>query len=170
MEVTVETPTDLTLARLVQLVQRTNQFNLTTHRHTEEDLRRFWQEDGAKVLALRLKDKFGDYGIVGLGIVTANGGVAEIDTLLMSCRALGRGVESVLLGACVQAAKRLDAETLRGVYIPTKKNAQTANFYVAAGFAEHSNSDGEVRFGLDLDATSLSVPDHFKTIDFPWSL
>lgn len=121
--------------RLAQLTQKTNQFNLTTKRYTEADIRRFADSDESEVVYVRLRDNVADLGIIGMGILRYAGDTAEIDTLLMSCRALGRGVELVLLDEMRRHAAHRGCRTMRGLYIPTAKNAQVADFYPSAGFA-----------------------------------
>lgn len=126
--------------RIAQLTQKTNQFNLTTRRYAEADIRRFAASDSADVIYLRLKDKVADLGIVGVAIMQTTDGVAEVDSFLMSCRALGRGVELVMLDALRRRAEERGCARMRGVFIPTAKNAQVATFYESAGFAPESGS------------------------------
>jgi FkbH-like protein len=123
-----------TLPRIAQLTQKTNQFNLTTRRYTETDIRRLMDNESADVMYVRLRDKVADLGIIGVAIMRSVAGVAEIDSFLMSCRALGRGVESVMLDELRRRAEERGCSTMRGLYIPTAKNAQVAAFYQSAGF------------------------------------
>ena len=131
---------DEVIPRIAQLTQKTNQFNTTTKRYTEADVRAMAAAADTDVLYLRLRDKVADLGIVGVAIVRARDGVAEVDSLLMSCRALGRGVETVLLGAVRDSASRLGCDRIRGIYVPTAKNAQVAGFFPSAGFVEDDGS------------------------------
>ncbi|MDP9202134.1 MAG: HAD-IIIC family phosphatase [Gemmatimonadota bacterium] len=130
--------TDEVVPRIAQLTQKTNQFNLTTRRYTETDIRRFMEADSKEVLYLRLRDNVADLGIVGVAILQVSDGIAEIDSFLISCRALGRGVESVLLEELRLRAEERGCTRMRGVYIPTAKNPQVATFYQSAGFAPES--------------------------------
>ncbi len=126
---------DEVIARIAQLTQKTNQFNLTTRRYTEADIRRFAGAGSSAVLYLRLRDAVADLGLVGVAIVTTAGRIADVDTFLLSCRALGRGVEAVLLDEVRRCAEARGCTTLRGRYVPTPKNAQVAEFFPSAGFA-----------------------------------
>lgn len=113
------------IKRLSQLTNKTNQFNLTTRRYSESDIDRLMGR--GQVFDVRLRDRFGDMGIVGV-VIVADG---EIDTFLMSCRALGRGVEAQILAWVCSAAGRSD---LTASYWPTSKNVMTAQFFDANGF------------------------------------
>src|SRR4029079_7653811 len=112
-----------------QLTQKTNQFNLTTRRYTDSDIRRFAASADHDVFAIRVHDRLGDSGIVGGAIVRHESAVAAIDTFLMSCRVLGRGVEDALLTACLVTARRRQRRAVIGEFVPTAKNARVADFY-----------------------------------------
>jgi FkbH-like protein len=86
------------------------------------------------VLAWRVSDRFGDYGLVGVVVLLHEADAVEIDTFLMSCRVLGRGVESAVFAAIAGHAQRLNASKLRGRYISTPKNALVAELYRDYGF------------------------------------
>src|SRR5204863_7803273 len=108
--------------RIAQLTQKTNQFNLTTRRYTEAEIRAFANANGAIVLWLSLSDRFSDNGTVGVLILRqVSVRQWEIDTFLMSCRIIGRTVENAFLGHACQALKDRGATELIGEYIPTKK-------------------------------------------------
>ena len=124
------------IPRVAQLTQKTNQFNLTTHRYTEEDIRRFVADAGSDVLHIRLRDNVADLGIVAAAVLRTSGTTAEIDTFLISCRALGRGVELVMLQELRRRATEQGCNMIRGIYIPTAKNQQVADFYIRMGFVE----------------------------------
>ncbi|HEX8217344.1 MAG TPA: HAD-IIIC family phosphatase [Allosphingosinicella sp.] len=111
--------------RIAQLTNKTNQFNLTTRRYSEIDIARL-MERGA-VFDVRLEDRFGDMGVIGVVIVADR----AIDTFLLSCRALGRGVESQILDHVCRA---VGGDGLRASYLPSKKNMMTAEFFDANGF------------------------------------
>jgi FkbH-like protein len=158
MEVAIDRVDDRSLARVAQLTQKTNQFNLTTRRYSESDVQRF-AGAGHDVFALRLRDRLGDSGIVGVAIVKHEGARSHIDTLLMSCRALGRGVEDALLCACLRESRRRGAADLVGEFIPTARNQRAQGFYASQGFV----ANGEGRFHRPLDGP-VAFPTHFKTI------
>ena len=96
MNLTIDKASDFQVPRVSQLTLRTNQFNLTTKRYTESEIK-FLLDNGDYVFYLNLQDKFGDYGITGVCIVKVVGGIADVDTFLLSCRILGRYVEKVFL-------------------------------------------------------------------------
>ncbi len=130
LEVDIGRPSELEIPRVAQLTQKTNQFNLTTRRYTEADIRAFLSNPGADVFALRLKDKVADMGLVGVAIVTYAQAVAEIDSFLLSCRVIGRGVEDALLSTIVNhGAQKKGARKVVGRYVPTAKNAQVKDFF-----------------------------------------
>jgi FkbH-like protein len=141
------------LQRIVQLINKTNQFNLTTRRYTEEDVTAIMADKLAFGLQIRLLDRFGDNGIIAVLIGRMQEpGVVSIDTWLMSCRVLGRQVEPTTLNLAVSMAKALGARTLRGEFIPTKKNAMVRDHYTKLGFTCVSqDADGRSVAELDLD-------------------
>jgi FkbH-like protein len=125
------------MQRAVQLINKTNQFNLTTRRHTEESVRAMLANPNSLGLQLRLVDRFGDNGVISIiiGFCDAHG-TFNIDTWLMSCRVLGRGVEKASLNLVVQEAKLLGASRLLGEYIPSVKNDMVRNHYQGLGFIQ----------------------------------
>lgn len=141
--------------RIVQLINKTNQFNLTTRRYTEADVTLMEADDSVYTLQVRLEDKFGDLGMIGIVICRAgvNGGSAtwDIDTWLMSCRVLGRKVEDAMLAELVRAARLAGMQTLRATYIPTAKNGMVADLYGKLGFTLLGQEEnGTRRFALEL--------------------
>ena len=138
--------------RIVQLINKTNQFNLTTRRHTEADVDAIMADPRAFGLQIRLLDRFGDNGIIAIVIgKPAEPGIIELDTWLMSCRVLGRGVERATLNLAAAQAIALGATTLRGCYIPTAKNAMVRDHYTNLGFTPaEAAPDGTTTATLDL--------------------
>jgi FkbH-like protein len=140
------------LQRIVQLINKSNQFNLTTRRYTDEDVVAVMADPDAFGLQLRLTDRFGDNGIIAIiiGRLTADKDL-YIDTWLMSCRVLGRQVEPTTLNLIAQEARKLGAKRLIGEYIPTKKNGMVKDHYARLGFAVMEASEaGGNRNVLDL--------------------
>ncbi len=141
-------------ARAVQLINKTNQFNLTTRRHQDADVAAVMADPHAFGLQMRLLDRFGDNGVIAIviGRLTASDTVT-IDTWLMSCRVLGRGVERATLNLVAAHARALGATRLMGEYLPTGKNAMVREHYTKLGFtpltAEASGASTAV---LDLTA------------------
>lgn len=141
------------LQRTVQLINKTNQFNLTTRRYTEEDVVAVMEDDHAFGLQLRLTDRFGDNGIIAIviGRLQAPNGDLVIDTWLMSCRVLGRQVEPTTLNLIAAEAKRLGAVRLIGEYVPTPKNGMVKDHYKRLGMTvTERQPDGRSRSVLDL--------------------
>jgi FkbH-like protein len=123
------------LARLAQLTQKTNQFNLTTRRYSEADMRGFIEAPDWLVAHFSLSDVFGDNGIVGLALIRLPGeGVAELDTFLMSCRVIGRKAETAFLDALLRTLRDRGIERMRAQYLPTAKNKLVENFLPEHGF------------------------------------
>lgn len=122
------------LGRAVQMLAKTNQFNVTTRRHGEADLKRILEDGRAQLLSLSLADRFGDQGIVGLAIaVPDDENSANVDSFLMSCRALGRGAEEALWASLCRRLAANGFSRLRAEYRPTEKNAQCADLFDRLG-------------------------------------
>ena len=141
------------LQRIVQLINKTNQFNLTTKRYSEADVRAVMSDENAFGLQLRLLDRFGDNGIIAIiiGRIDAERDLT-IDTWLMSCRVLGRQVEQATLNVLTSQANQLGADRVIGLYRPTAKNAMVRDHYEKLGFSvDQTVSDGS-RSVLDLRA------------------
>ena len=120
------------IARITQLVNKTNQFNLTTKRYSQAQIEKLMSSQ--KVFSFRVKDRFGDMGIVGVAIIIDN----TIDTLLLSCRVLGRGIEDRIMDILIKESKG----NLNSVYIPSAKNMQVENLYDRLGFELIDTKDG----------------------------
>jgi FkbH-like protein len=139
------------LARTVQLINKTNQFNLTTRRYSETDVLAVMDDPRAFGVTLRLVDRFGDNGIIAVVIGRLqNGGDLVIDTWLMSCRVLGRQVEPTTLNLVAGLAKRLGARRLVGEYVPTAKNGMVKDHYARLGFCPLAGAGEAARHALDL--------------------
>ncbi len=140
-------------SRTAQLINKSNQFNLTTRRRTEAEVAALEGRAGAVTLQVRLRDKFSDFGMIGVavGFVAERGPerVLDLDTWLMSCRVLGRRVEEAMLGEIVREAMRLGAAVLVGRYVPTERNGMVAEHYPKLGFTETGREpDGARSFEL----------------------
>jgi FkbH-like protein len=142
------------LPRVTQLINKTNQFNVTTRRYAEADLRAFVERPTSIGLQFRLADRFGDNGLIA--VILARAETPErhvVDTLLMSCRVLGRGVELAMMNALVALARQRGARELVGEYLPTARNGMVAELYHRLGFAPMSRDEagGATRWSLLLD-------------------
>ena len=129
-----------TIPRISQLTLKTNQFNLTTRRYQEEDIRKFSQDKDKIVECAQIQDKFGDNGITCVYIINKdNKQQWTIDTFLLSCRVIGRGVEDGILYQIIEKARKEGVSKVRGEYIKTKKNKPAENFFPAFGFKKEGN-------------------------------
>ncbi|MHB0936106.1 MAG: HAD-IIIC family phosphatase [Armatimonadota bacterium] len=143
--------------RIAQLTQKTNQFNLTTRRYTEADIIRFMDDPDWLVAHFRLADIFGDHGLVGVALIRLEGGTAEVDTLLMSCRVIGRGAESAFLAHLLAALAQRGIRRVRGYYYPTAKNEMVKDFWPRHGFAAVDEAAFELEPGAVPEARFIRV-------------
>lgn len=160
MEIEISTVTQQTLSRIAQLTQRTNQFNLTTKRYTEQQIEEMANHPDWCVYSLRVKDRFGDSGIVGVAVMHYRGDICEIDSFLLSCRVIGRTIETAFLAFIAEQAYQKNAQRLAGWFLPTKKNEPAKNFYSSHGFTMVQEKDGASYWEFDLtgDKKILSPP------------
>jgi FkbH-like protein len=130
------------LPRIAQLIQRSNQFNLTTRRLNQTECEAMMADcEGCIPLYARLSDRFGDHGLISVVVVTPKGGELLISDWLMSCRVLSRGVEEYLMNRIFDEAQARGCGRVLGEYIPTAKNSMVREFYARFGF--HKICDGE---------------------------
>ena len=145
-------------ARIAQLTQRSNQFNLRTVRYTEDEIERIANDEKYITLYYTLKDKFGDHGLVSVVIMEK---VSEtevfVDTWLMSCRVLKRGMEEFIVNGMIRAAKEHGFKTVRAEYLPTPKNSMVKDIYKTMGFTEL----GDGKYTVDTDAYK-EMPNYIK--------
>lgn len=140
--VTIKKANSLTIPRLAQLTQKTNQFNLTTRRYLTEEIERLTQDKNYLLFGVAVKDKFGDNGLAGLAIVKKGSAAWLIETLLLSCRIIGRRVEDVMLAQIAAQAKKVGVKKLVGEFIATAKNAPAKDFYKKHGFVLDKKNKG----------------------------
>src|ERR1035437_7381552 len=153
-----------TLARVSQLTQKTNQFNLTTRRYTEQQIAEMAASPAWRVWSLRVKDRYADNGLVALAIARLDGQVCEIDSFLMSCRVIGRTVETALLAHVAADAREQGAKVLQGWLLDTKKNAPAREFYRDHGFEVAEQTEEGVLWKLDLQEKEIRTPEWIKQI------
>lgn len=146
------------IARVSQLTQRTNQFNLTTKRYTEGEIRQMLSSNDYRVIYFQLEDRFGDYGIVGLCILNITVTAFNIDTLLMSCRVLGRKVEDTLISEIELYAIGEGVHTINSSYVKTKKNKQVEDLFDRLGFSSTSVGSEEKNFTKSIDKFDYKSP------------
>jgi FkbH-like protein len=128
----------LYLERITQLTNKTNQFNLTTRRYTLAEMEAVMQDERYVGLYGRLSDRFGDNGLISIMLGRREHDVLHIDLWLMSCRVLKRDMELAMLDVLVEHAKAANITSLRGYYLPTKKNGMVADHYEKLGFQQYS--------------------------------
>lgn len=138
------------VGRFSQLLNKSNQFNLRTRRYTEEDIASLRRESSSCCLCGELRDKFSDYGIISCVILQKEGEAAFIDSWVMSCRVLKRGVEHMMFQRILAACKAWGCKELRAEYIPTAKNAMVKDFYESLGFGLLSEESGVKRYAYDV--------------------
>ena len=127
---------DFSIPRVAQLTQRSNQFNLRTIRYTEADIDRLRKSDEYITMSFQLQDRFGDHGLIGLIILQKlDEAKAFIDTWIMSCRVLKRGMEEFIVNEIARRARKEGIRCLVGEYIPTTKNNMVRDLYAQMGFA-----------------------------------
>ena len=161
-EAELEPVTDLTRARVAQLTQKTNQFNLTTRRYTEQQIAEMAARPGWHIFSIKVKDRFGDHGLVGVAIAHDEGEQCEIDTFLLSCRVIGRTVETALLAHIAKSAAQRGCKRLVGWFLPTKKNAPARDFYQQHGFQRDEGNGTGSLWKLDLTNSPLEAPGWIK--------
>jgi FkbH-like protein len=149
------------LQRIVQLINKSNQFNLTTRRYTEESVLAVMDDPDAFGLQLRLLDRFGDNGVIAIviGRLQPDRGLL-IASWLLSCRVLGRQVEPTTLNLIAQEARKLGARRVVGEFIPTRKNGMVKDHYAKLGFTVMQTDEAGGNRSI-LDLTSFTPADTF---------
>ena len=141
---------DIYLDRIVQLINKTNQFNLTTQRHTEKSIQVLANNNDFRVISIRVTDKFGDNGITGLAIISIKDAISwQIETFLLSCRIIGRKAEEVLLAYLINEAKAHNAKFVYGYFVESKKNSLVKDFYSINGFKKIDSTAQESTWRFD---------------------
>ncbi len=139
------------LPRAAQLINKSNQFHLTTTRYGDAAIKAMLEDPAWQGRHFSLKDRFGDNGLIAVVLLHRQGGDALVDTWVMSCRVLGRGMEEFIANDLVQTARAMGCRHLIGRYIPSKKNKLVAGLYPRLGFTLVEDRDGETVWRLDLD-------------------
>lgn len=150
VRVKIEQANEYSIPRISQLTQKTNQFNMTTRRYLEDQIRMFNCDEKYSVLSMVVTDKFGEYGLTGVMIIEKEGLEWIIDNFLLSCRVLGRKVEEFVLEYLIQEARRNKINRLIGEFIKTEKNAPAENFYKDNNFKFVNKLAGIERWELIL--------------------
>jgi len=160
MKVVIKHADDYSLPRIARLVNKTNQFNLTTRRYTDAEVRKMKETKYEfEVYSLQVSDKFGDEGIVGVAIIRKEPTLWTVDSFLLSCRVIGRKVETAFLARIVADAKEQGVSAIIGEYVPTQKNAPVENFYSSHGFEKLTQKGNLGRWRFDLTKSIVNTPE-----------
>jgi len=167
LKITIFENDESIIPRMSQMSQKTNQFNLTTKRYTENDIRHFIDNSNSDVFAFSVSDKFGDSGVTGLGIITENSDTknAEIDTLLMSCRIIGRNIEYAFMNYIIHKLKEKKINVLNAKYIKTQKNDQAIDFYDRCSFELVGKNDKVRNYTLGINNYTSKQINYIKVIN-----
>jgi FkbH-like protein len=147
LRVKIYAPEACHLARVAQLTQRTNQFNFTTIRRSDNEIQQL-REHGLECLAVEVADRFGDYGVVGVLIFAQRADALEIDTFLLSCRVLSRGVEHRMLNELGMIAKARQLPQVTAILIPTQKNEPARGFLDSVAADRRQEANGGWRYEI----------------------
>lgn len=158
IRITIEAAHEYHIPRIAQMTQKTNQFNLTTRRYTDTEIRGL-MEQGWKIWCISVADKFGDDGITGCIMINGD----QIDTFLLSCRILGKGIEFVFLKKVLEILYAEGFTSLKARYIPTLKNAQVSEIYEKCHFTcIRQHADGSKEYEIDLTAVDYQIKDSYQ--------
>ena len=158
MRLTISAANEYNIPRSAQMTQKTNQFNLTTKRYTDAEVRAMIGK-GCQVYCLSVADRFGDNGITGCIMVDGN----EVDSFLLSCRILGKGIETAFIKKVFQILRQQGVDELKASYVPTPKNGQVKDFYEKMGMlcvAEGEN--GEKEYKACLEHLDLTIQNYYQ--------
>ncbi len=158
IQVEVKKADSFSIPRISQLTLKTNQFNLTTKRYQEDEVSKISSSDDKIVECVQVSDKFGDNGITGTYIIEKKNDEWIIDTFLLSCRIMGRGVEEIMINQIIENARLSGIKRIKGEFIPTAKNKPAENFYEKLGFKKENN------FWVFNTADTIKKPEHIKVI------
>ena len=158
IEIKIKKADNFSISRISQLTLKTNQFNLTTKRYKENEIEIFSKDENKIVECVEVKDKFGDNGITGAYIVEKKENEWIIDTFLLSCRIIGRGIEDSMLEQIIEKARKQNVKIIKGKFIPTQKNKPAENFYENFGFSLEQD------FWVFNTDNTINKPEHIKVI------
>lgn len=164
MEVRISEPASQHLTRVAQLTQRTNQFNFTTIRRSEAEIQNLLRAGDLKCLITEVSDRFGDYGLVGVTLYNTNSEALKVDTFLLSCRVLGRGVEHRILARLGNIAREHGLDHIEVSYFPTKKNQPALDFLdkVGSNYKQQVNGAFVYKFPAEYANAITYIPDRGK--------
>jgi FkbH-like protein len=163
MEIVIEPVNAASLSRTVQLTQKTNQLNLTTYRYSEADIAARLGDPSWDCCTVTVRDRFGDNGIVGVMFAQHVTDRLILDTFLMSCRVIGRTVETAMLAHLCDAAERFGARHVEATLIPTAKNLPVRPLLPNHNFVPSGEQEGISTWRLDLESGRVQWPEWFRT-------
>lgn len=168
LEASVVPVSDANLQRVTQLINKTNQFNLTTRRYTEAQVRQLAQRSRSWTMAFHLSDRMGAYGLIGVMFCVATGSDEwEIDIWLMSCRVLGRQMERFMFDRMMEGAAAMGVRKIKGTYRPTGKNNLVADAYTKLGFSKTSETAEETRYEIAVPESLAPTATHIRNLSDP---
>jgi len=145
------------IGRICELINKSNQFNLTTHRLMPGEVAQLMESQDATVYSFSLIDRLADHGITGVLITRDEGDVVIVDSFLMSCRVIGRGVEFSVWKSVFADARLRGKKLLRAAYLPSAKNAQVADFFDRLGLSRvNEGGDGSRHYEVEVDNVLLA--------------
>jgi len=159
MTLHIERGADGLVPRISQMTQKTNQFNLTSKRYSEQQIQQLIGDNQFHIYVARSTDRFGENGVIGLMIVRICQQVAEIDTLLMSCRVIGRTLETAFLSTVMENLMAEGLKKIDGQYCPTPKNALARDYYKNNGFQIAHETKGSTYWTCDLTGGFVGCPE-----------
>lgn len=152
------------LIRIQQLVQKTNQFNLTTIRYSESEINEIFNSGIFKIFVLRVRDKVSELGLVGVAFLKICNDSITIENLILSCRALGRGAEDAFMNVIKNYAVDQEFKKIVGRYVSSGKNDQVSGYFKRHDFLPSKNENNEY-FEFDINAVRYSGPNYVKVLD-----
>lgn len=152
MKATIKPFETIYIARIAQLTNKSNQFNLTTRRYTQTEIQKIATDSNYVKLYGKLEDRFGDNGVVSVVIGEVKGKEVFIDLWIMSCRVLKRDMEFAMMDTLVHQCRKRNISKIHGFYYPTAKNGMVKEFYKVQGFIlENEDKEGNTEWILDID-------------------
>ncbi len=150
-----------TIARIAQLFNKTNQFNLTTIRYSQGQLEQMTKDPESRLFSMALRDNFGDYGIVGAALIRGH----TIDSFVLSCRVFGKRAEQAFLVWILQFLKNAGRSFALGRFVPSMKNSMTKDFFKLSGFAVVNEAAGESLWRYDLAGALPEMPRWIRSVE-----
>jgi len=160
MKIEIQELNEMYISRVSQLTQKTNQFNLTTKRLTENEIADMCKKEGNKVLYISVEDKFVNHGVVGCAFLNITQDSLEIENLMISCRVIGRNIETAFMSYIYDLARKLNVNEIIGKYISTTKNIIAKDFYIKLGFL----CVGDGRFKLNINKKRILKPEYINMV------